>query len=132
MSVSVLDPETDIMDQFLDPETDIMGERTYIDYKGLKVGRQGCPYSYKSIVNPQYDDDAVWKGITLSKVIIKGSVWESDKLILNDGRWFPETADVIFFSEKFVFQLRQQVRPFPIRRRVQGVANSQEEGYERT
>ena len=32
----------------------------------------------------------------------KGSVWESDKLILNDGRWFPETADVIFFSEKFV------------------------------
>ena len=34
---------------------------------------------------------------------IKGSVWESDKLILNDGRWFPETADVIFFSEKFVF-----------------------------
>ena len=23
-------PETDIMDQFLDPETDIMGERTYI------------------------------------------------------------------------------------------------------
>ena len=30
MSVSVLDPETDIMDQFLDPETDIMGERTYI------------------------------------------------------------------------------------------------------
>ena len=35
--------------------------------------------------------------------ILKGSVWESDKLILNDGRWFPETADVIFFSEKFVF-----------------------------
>ena len=34
---------------------------------------------------------------------LKGSVWESDKLILNDGRWFPETADVIFFSEKFVF-----------------------------
>ena len=30
MSVSVLDPETDIMDQFLDPETDIMGEWTYI------------------------------------------------------------------------------------------------------
>ena len=27
---------------------------------------------------------------------IKGSVWESDKLILNNGRWFPETADVIF------------------------------------
>ena len=37
------------------------------------------------------------------KDMIKGSVWESDKLILNDGRWFPETADVIFFSEKFVF-----------------------------
>ena len=35
--------------------------------------------------------------------VFKGSVWESDKLILNDGRWFPETADVIFFSEKFVF-----------------------------
>ena len=35
--------------------------------------------------------------------MFKGSVWESDKLILNDGRWFPETADVIFFSEKFVF-----------------------------
>ena len=30
MSVSVLDPETDIMDQFLDPETDIMGERTFM------------------------------------------------------------------------------------------------------
>ena len=28
MSVSVLDPETDINDPFLDPETDIMGERT--------------------------------------------------------------------------------------------------------
>ena len=37
------------------------------------------------------------------KFVLKGSVWESDKLILNDGRWFPETADVIFFSEKFVF-----------------------------
>ena len=33
----------------------------------------------------------------------KGRVWELHKLILNDGRWFPETADVIFFSEKFVF-----------------------------
>ena len=30
-------------------------------------------------------------------------VWELHKLILNDGLWFPETADVIFFSEKFVF-----------------------------
>ena len=30
MSVSVPDPETDIMDQFLDPETDIMGERTFM------------------------------------------------------------------------------------------------------
>ena len=30
MSVSVLDPETDIMEQFLDPETDIMGERTFM------------------------------------------------------------------------------------------------------
>ena len=30
----------------------------------------------------------------------KGSVWESDKLILNDCRWFPETADVIFFLWK--------------------------------
>ena len=30
MSVSVLDPETDIMDQFLDPETDIMGEGTFM------------------------------------------------------------------------------------------------------
>ena len=34
---------------------------------------------------------------------LKGRVWELHKLILNDGRWFPETADVIFFSEKFVF-----------------------------
>ena len=30
MSISGLDPETDIMDQFLDPETDIMGERTFM------------------------------------------------------------------------------------------------------
>ena len=35
MSVSVLDPETDIMDQFLDPETDIMGERTSIPFRDL-------------------------------------------------------------------------------------------------
>ena len=34
---------------------------------------------------------------------VKGRVWELHKLILNDGRWFPETADVIFFPEKFVF-----------------------------
>ena len=34
---------------------------------------------------------------------LKGSVWESGKLILSDGPWFPETADVIFFSEKIVF-----------------------------
>ena len=39
----------------------------------------------------------------LFDITLKGSVWETDKLILNDGRWFPETADVIFFSEKFVF-----------------------------
>ena len=30
MSVSFLDPETDIMDQFLGPETDIMGERNFM------------------------------------------------------------------------------------------------------
>ena len=41
--------------------------------------------------------------MSFTTLYIKGSVWESDKLILNDGRWFPETADVIFFSEKFVF-----------------------------
>ena len=41
--------------------------------------------------------------LLLNYKAFKGSVWESDKLILNDGRWFPETADVIFFSEKFVF-----------------------------
>ena len=40
---------------------------------------------------------------TIDSACLKGSVRESDKLILNDGRWFPETADVIFFSEKFVF-----------------------------
>ena len=41
-----------------------------------------------------------WNSLSID---VKGSVWESDKLILNDGRWFPETADVIIFSEKFVF-----------------------------
>ena len=30
MSVSSLDPETDIMDQFPGPETDIMGERNFM------------------------------------------------------------------------------------------------------
>ena len=35
MSVSVLDPETDIMDQFLDPKTDIMGERTFMGGGGI-------------------------------------------------------------------------------------------------
>ena len=35
MSVSVLDPETDIMDQFLDPETDIMGERTFMPFREI-------------------------------------------------------------------------------------------------
>ena len=38
MSVSVLDPETDIMDQFLDPETDIMGERTFMGSLGWLRG----------------------------------------------------------------------------------------------
>ena len=32
MSVSFLDPETDIMDQFLGPETDIMGEGNFMAY----------------------------------------------------------------------------------------------------
>ena len=41
--------------------------------------------------------------IIIDAKVVKGSVWESYKLILNDGRLFPETADVIFFSEKFVF-----------------------------
>ena len=49
---------------------------------------------------------------------IKGRFRESHKFILNDGCGFPETAAIIFFSEKFVFLERQQVRPFPIRRRV--------------
>ena len=39
MSVSVLDPETDIMDQFLDPETDIMGERTFMRTIGRTASR---------------------------------------------------------------------------------------------
>ena len=30
MSVSFLDPETDLMDQFLGPETDIMGEGNFM------------------------------------------------------------------------------------------------------
>ena len=32
MSVSMIDPETDIIDQLLDPEADVMGERTYIRF----------------------------------------------------------------------------------------------------
>ena len=38
MSVSVLDPETDIMDQFLDPETDIMGERPFMSQSVQSFG----------------------------------------------------------------------------------------------
>ena len=46
MSVSVLDPETDIMDQFLDPETDIMGERTFIGrLAGSEPGQIDTRYS---------------------------------------------------------------------------------------
>ena len=41
----------------------------------------------------------------------KGSVWDEIKFILKDGRTFPETAAIIFFSEKFVFVVRQVVRP---------------------
>ena len=41
MSVSVLDPETDIMDQFLDPETDIMGERTFMSSRFKNILQLG-------------------------------------------------------------------------------------------
>ena len=50
--------------------------------------------------------------------LLKGRFLLTYKLILNDGHGFPETAAVIFFSKKFVFLERQQVQPFPIRRRV--------------
>ena len=40
------------------------------------------------------------------------------KLILNNGRGFPDIATIIFFSEKFVFLRRQQSQPVPIRSMV--------------
>ena len=49
---------------------------------------------------------------------LKGSVRDIHKLISNNCRGFPDIATIIFFSEKFVFYERQQVRPVPIRRRV--------------
>ena len=38
MSVSFLDPETDIMDQFLGPETDIMGEGNFMVFLAPEGG----------------------------------------------------------------------------------------------
>ena len=35
MSVSFLDPETDIMDQFLGPETDIVGKGNFMKHQGI-------------------------------------------------------------------------------------------------
>ena len=42
---------------------------------------------------------------------LKGRVWSEIKFILKDGRTYPETAAIIFFFEKFVFVVRQVVRP---------------------
>ena len=41
---------------------------------------------------------------------LKGRVWEWNKLVLKHGRRSPDYAAIIYFPEKFLFMVRQQVR----------------------
>ena len=43
-------------------------------------------------------------------VTLKGRFWERSKLVLEYSRISPDFAALIFFSEKFIFLVRQQVR----------------------
>ena len=63
MQVYVLDPEFDIMDQFLDPETDIMREQSFMGFKYHSM-------NYKIFVSPW--NTSPWEilafGLTIKRV----------------------------------------------------------------